>query len=117
MDNILAILTSSSSSFTLVLPLLNLGFDNQKGNPLESGHYQLKLLVYGEKSPNGIYQTSLNQQTTNYNDKWQLASNFTVPAKQANVSKIKKAEELNLTFNWVIIIEWTIIIFLISTIF
>jgi hypothetical protein len=105
------------SSFTLALPLSNLGFNDQKGNPLESGHYQLKLLVYGEKSPNGIYQTSLNQQTTNYNDKWELASRFTVPAKQANVSKIKKAEELNLTFNWVIIIEWTIIIFLISTIF
>ncbi|MCT0015683.1 DUF3324 domain-containing protein [Lactococcus lactis subsp. lactis] len=105
------------SSFTLALPLSNLGFNDQKGNPLKSGHYQLKLLVYGEKSPNGIYQTSLNQQTTNYDDKWELASKFTVPAKQANVSKIKKAEELNLTLNWVIIIEWTIIIFLIATIF
>lgn len=106
------------SSFTLALPLSNLGFENQKGAPLESGQYRLNLLVYGEKSPNGIYQTTVNQQTTKYDDKWQLASNFAVPAKQANVSKVKKAEEPNnLTFNWVIIIEWTIIIFLISTIF
>ncbi|MDG4984171.1 DUF916 and DUF3324 domain-containing protein [Lactococcus lactis] len=74
-----------NSNFDLAIPVSVQGSTKlQTSKILEPGKYHLSMVVYGEKSTEGPYQSSVNGQIIKYKYKWKFEKNFEIKGSQAN---------------------------------
>lgn len=73
-----------TSSFDLAIPVSHAGDYTSPSEPLEPGKYQLKMTIYGVKTPNGSYQRMVGGQVTNYQYRWEFTRDFTVTGEKAS---------------------------------
>ncbi|AYG00403.1 DUF3324 domain-containing protein [Lactococcus allomyrinae] len=101
-----------NSNFNLGIPVSIQGAlkKGETSVPLKSGRYQLEMVVYGNKSTDGKYQTMVDGQVTKYDYKWTFSKVFTITeteAKELNAKDvtIEHAQDSNwLVYGLVLII-------------
>ena len=103
-----------NSNFDLTIPVSIQGVLNGKtSNPLKPGKYHLSMTVYGEKSPEGSYQTMVNNQVTKYDYKWTFDKDFTITGQRASALNAKDATiDHKAKIDWLLVLGLAVIIIL-----
>ncbi|QDK70864.1 DUF916 and DUF3324 domain-containing protein [Lactococcus protaetiae] len=108
-----------NSNFDLAIPVSIQGnMANQTSKALQPGKYHLSMTVYGVKSAEGRYQTTVNGQTVKYEYKWNFERDFEIAgAKASKLNRSDPTVRYKEPMNWLMIIGIALILIVVLLIF